>query len=482
MRSPGRTRIRTRLLAAFLIVAVTSAAGLSAYFLKELEGFALRKLEERLHTESLIVAEIVSEAYMGDGRLSSAETDGLTTALQAAGPDIFSRVRVLDAQGVALVDSAGDDGVGEAYGELSEIQTALAGDYGAATRVTASDRVALYIAEPIIHDGTVVGVAYSSSTTFSIVTLLQTYRTRLLVVVLLFVGVTFALTELLARWLSAPLRDLSDGAQAFAAGDHSVRATPMGSLETRAVAEAFNAMGDEVERVVRELKDEELRTTRFVSDVSHELRTPLTAIRGAAETLLEGDVPADDERRFLETMVRESDRLGRLANDLLTLQRIEGATGELPLRRVRLRVIAERAAESLEPLTDGRGVSVTIAGEGPTVLGDSDRLQQVVGNLLDNASRMTPKGGAITIVLSRENGFATLSVLDEGPGIPEDALPHLFDRFYRAQASRDRSTGGAGLGLAIVHAIVQAHAGTITAGNLPHGGSAFTLRLPAIDD
>jgi two-component system OmpR family sensor kinase len=477
-----RSSIRTRLLAAFLAVALTAAAGLSVYFLKELEGFALRKLEERLHTEALLVAEVVSEAYMSDGRLSSAETAELSAALQDAGPDIFSRVRILDAEGIALVDSAGDDGLGIGYEKLAEVGAALEGDYGAATRVTGDNRVGLYIAEPILRGNAVVGVSYASSTTFSIIALLQTYRMRLLIVMLLFVAVTLALTEILSRWLSAPLQELSQGAQAFAAGDHAVRVTPMGSRETRAVAEAFNAMGDEVESVVRELKEEERRKTRFVSDVSHELRTPLTAIRGAAETLLDGDVPPDDERRFLETMVRESDRLARLANDLLTLQRIEGGTGELPLRRVRLRVIAERAAEGLRALTDERGVSVVIEGEAPTVLGDSDRLQQVIANLLDNATRMTPSGGIVHVVLAADEDSAILTVADQGPGIPEDALPHLFDRFYRAQASRDRSTGGAGLGLAIVQAIAQAHAGGITATNRPEGGSAFTLRLPAIAD
>lgn len=477
-----RSSIRTRLLAAFLAIALTAAAGLSVYFLTELEGFALRKLEERLQTEAHLVAELVSEAYMGDGQLSTSETGELSAALQSVDPEIFSRIRVLDAEGVAVVDSSGEDGVGVGYGKLAEVDAALAGTYGAATHVTDDNRVALYVAEPIIHDGTIVGAAYTSSTTFSIIALLQSYRIRLVVVILLFVVVTFALTELLSRWLSAPLRELSQGAQAFAAGDHAVRVTPMGSRETRAVAEAFNAMGDEVERTMRELKQEERRKTRFVSDVSHELRTPLTAIRGAAETLLEGDVPADDERRFLETMVRESDRLARLANDLLILQRIEGATGELPLRRIRLRVIAERAIEGLGALTDERGVTVTLEGDAPTVLGDSDRLQQVVANLIDNASRMSPQGSTVRVVLAEEEDSAVLSVLDEGPGIPDEALPHLFDRFYRAQSSRDRSTGGAGLGLAIVQAIAQAHAGNVAATNRLEGGSVFTLRLPAIDD
>ncbi len=474
--------IRTRLLAAFLIVAVVAAAGLSFYFLKELEGFALRKLEERLHTQARLLAAVASTTYLdGAGSFSAGDARQIQAALDQATPDISSRMRVLDVDGTAIADTTPGD-IGAAYGDRTEVKRALSGDYGAATRITEDGRVALYVAVPVLYGRTVHGAVYASSTTFSIVTLLQTYRTRLVIVIALFIAVTLILTELLSRWLSRPLQSLSATATAFAGGDHAVRATPSGSRETRTLALAFNAMGNEVDNVVTELKEEERRKSRFVSDVSHELRTPLTAIRGAAETLLEGDVPEQDARLFLETIVRESDRLTRLANDLLTLQRIEGATGELPLRRIDLRETVERAVSALAPLTDARGVAVVIEGVAPTVLGDIDRLQQVIANLVDNASRMTGSGGHVTVRLTRENDFAVLSVLDEGPGIPEEALPHLFERFYRAQASRDRSTGGAGLGLAIVHAIVRAHAGTIEASNRPEGGSAFTMRLPAIAD
>ncbi|MCE5203403.1 MAG: HAMP domain-containing protein [Actinomycetia bacterium] len=478
MRTPS---IRTRLLVAFLIVAVASAAGLSAYFLHELEQFALRKLEERLETQARLVASMASVAYLDAGEgFSAADRERLQKSLEDAAPYIESRMRVLDEHGVAIVDSTGD--IGDEYRDRTEVQQALAGQYGAATRMTDQGRVALYVAIPIMAHDKVAGVSYASATTFSILTLLTDYRTRLLLVIVLFVALTLALTELLSRWLSRPLKELAAGAEAFASGDHLVRIEPSGSRETRAVAEAFNAMSEEVHEAMTELKEEERRESRFVSDVSHELRTPLTAIRGAAETLLEGDVPEEDARQFLTTIVREADRLARLANDLLTLQRIEGATGELPLRRIRPREVVDRAVEALTPLTDSRGVTVRVEGDAPTVLGDVDRLQQVVANLLDNASRMSSAGGTVTIRLRKHESEAVIEVLDEGPGIPEEALPHLFERFYRAQISRDRSTGGSGLGLAIVAAIMRAHAGSISAANRPEGGSVFTIRLPIIGD
>jgi two-component system OmpR family sensor kinase len=283
-----------------------------------------------------------------------------------------------------------------------------------------------------------------------------------------------------SRRFLAPFERLGVAARAFASGNHQIRAQVEGPRETRLVAEAFNHMATEVDNAIDELKAEEQRKTQFVSDVSHELRTPLTAIRGAAETLLDGGVDKEDQERFLSTIALEAERLGRLANDLLTLQRIEGATGELPLRLVDLRLSADRAAAMLEPLLEDREVTLTVNGRVPLVLGDIDRLQQVVLNLIDNASRIVGKGGHVVVELTAEGDRAVLSVIDDGPGIPEADLPRLFDRFYRAEPSRTRASGGAGLGLAIVRAIITAHGGRIEAANVPGGGARMTVVLPAI--
>lgn len=286
--------------------------------------------------------------------------------------------------------------------------------------------------------------------------------------------------RVIGRTFMAPMERLGVSATAFASGNHTVRADVDGPRETRIVAEAFNQMAAEVASAIDELKTEERRKTQFVSDVSHELRTPLTAIRGAAETLLDGDVEPEDQQRFLTTIALEAERLGRLANDLLTLQRIEGATGELPIHPVDLRLAADRAAAMLEPLLEDREVTLTVNGRCPLVLGDVDRLQQVVANLVDNASRIVGAGGHVRVELTAEGDRAVLSVLDDGPGIPEEDLPRLFDRFYRADSSRTRTSGGAGLGLAIVRAIVSAHGGRIEAANLPTGGARMTVVLPTL--
>jgi signal transduction histidine kinase len=308
--------IRTRLLLSLLTVAVLSAASLSFYFLDELESYGLRKLEERLASEARITAGFAEEIGLAD-------TEALDRALSRIDPVLNARVIVVDMNGMAVADSSGD--MNATYGERVEVQNALEGKYGSYTRTSPNGKLALYVALPVRDGDEVIGAAYTSAQTFSILTLLRDYRIRLLWVIVAFAALTLVVAEALARWLSRPLRDLESGANAFAAGQHSVRVRPVGSRETQAVAIAFNQMADEVSRIMIELREEERRKSRFVSDVSHELRTPLTAIRGAAETLLDGDVEPEEADRFLSTMVRESERLGRLANDLLTLQRIEGS-------------------------------------------------------------------------------------------------------------------------------------------------------------
>lgn len=476
--------IRTRLLGALFTIAIAIAAGLTYYYLTELESYGSSKLEENLTSQAITLSAVLAAELQSSGttELSELQATALSLELARASSSIASRIRILDGKGETLADSDGTAGLGVQYAETPEVASALRGESEPVTRMTEDGRVSILVAYPVTLNQEVVGVVYASGTTFSTRTLMREYRTRLIVLVAITTIGVFMLSDVFARRMSAPLRELAGVAVAFASGDHSVRARPRGSEEIRALADSFNAMADEVQTVLTEFNEEERRKSRFISDVSHELRTPLTAIRGAAETLLEGDVPEDDARQFLSTMVRESERLARLADDLLTLQRIEGATGELPISRVNLAEIAQHAIEGLAPLTEARGVRVVLEGEAPPVLGDRDRLQQVFGNLVDNASRMTPEGKTVTISLSTDGNQAVVRIMDEGPGISDEALPHIFDRFYRAQASRDRSTGGAGLGLAIVAAIVKAHTGTIVAGRREEGGTVFTMRIPALVD
>jgi two-component system OmpR family sensor kinase len=305
----------------------------------------------------------------------------------------------------------------------------------------------------------------------------------LLMLVVPFSVFTFFITMWFSGILLLPLANLVAKTRRLAAGDLSVKftdeATRHAPSTLRELSESLDRVSLRVRSTMAEVAAEGKRQGQFISDVSHEIRTPLTAIRGAAETLMDEEIPYKDRQRFCETIIHESERLTRLANDLLTLQRIEG-DGEIKLGRVDLHTIVEHVAAMLEPLLEERKASLTISGEAPDVLGDPDRLQQVVQNLVDNASRFVGEGGRIHVELSGIREHSVITVSDDGPGFGDIDPARLFDRFYRGDFSRARTIGGIGLGLTIVKAIVTAHEGTVEAVNLPNGGACFIVAIPSL--
>ncbi|MCL2025147.1 MAG: HAMP domain-containing histidine kinase [Coriobacteriia bacterium] len=282
----------------------------------------------------------------------------------------------------------------------------------------------------------------------------------------------------------------------FAHGNKEVRVRSAGARDVRQLADTFNKIALENERVLKRLEGEDARQTQFVSDVSHEIKTPLTAVRGNAELMLATpDMPREDQERFLQSIADEADRLGRLASDLRTLQRIEGATGEIKLRSFNPLEAVQRAEHSLESIFKLHKVTFSINGEAPDILGDRDRVQQVVVNLVDNATRIVGPGGKVWVELATANRsdidqrlvrahalevdtYALIAVCDDGPGVPEEDIPKLFDRFHRTDQSRDRNTGGWGLGLSIVKAIVDTHGGVIEVQRRIQRGMQFSVYLP----
>lgn len=226
-----------------------------------------------------------------------------------------------------------------------------------------------------------------------------------------------------------------------------------------------------------------LETVRrdFVSNVSHELRTPLASLKALAETLQEGaleDPPA--ARRFLSQMETEIDNLTQMVRELLELSRIE--SGRVPLEKSRIapEVIAAGAVERMKMQADRSGLAMAleIPGDLPEVYADRGRMEQVLVNLLHNAIKFTPPGGQITVSLRRESGWVIFQVKDSGVGISPEALPRIFERFYKAD--RARSGGGTGLGLSIARHLVEAHGGRIWAESAPSEGSTFFISLPAV--
>ena len=283
--------------------------------------------------------------------------------------------------------------------------------------------------------------------------------------------IALVMARWLARGMTQPLRDMADAARRMEIGDYSTRIHTTTRDEVGQLAAAFNRMSRELENLEASRRD-------LVANVSHELKTPITAIRAHLENLLDGVEQPDPE--ILEIMLAQSERLGRLVEQLLDLSKLE--SGEVPLRReeVPLAPLVAQVMSEIEVACADRDVALTshLPEDLPAIEADPERVHQVLFNLVDNAVRFTPEGGAVRIEAERHDGSVLVSVAETGVGIPEAALPRLFERFYRVDSSRARGDGGTGIGLAIARSVVEAHGGTIRAESEPGLGSTFTFDLP----
>lgn len=277
------------------------------------------------------------------------------------------------------------------------------------------------------------------------------------------------------------LRALEDAARALGSGDLAARAPDRGGDEIAAVASAFNAMADDLATRAEALRASDRVRRQLLADVSHELTTPVTAMRGYLETLSMSELKLDDatRARYLAIVSDESNRLERLIGDLLDLARLEGGGGTLRIEPVPVSELFDRVVARHERASQDAGVTLeaTIDPGAESIAADRDRLEQALQNLAANAIRYAPRGTAVRLRARPTDAGITLSVADDGPGIPPDHLPHLFDRFYKADASRAGVSGGSGLGLSIVKAIVERHGGTVAVVSRP-GQTVFELVVP----
>lgn len=283
-------------------------------------------------------------------------------------------------------------------------------------------------------------------------------------------GVAFALS----RRVLGPVESLTGAARKLEAGDLEQRVDVRSNDEIGELGRAFNAMAESLHR------NETLRKT-LTSDVAHELRTPLNNISGYLEAVADGVVEPDEAT--ITSLQEEANLLIRLVNDLEQLSLADAGHQHLLMEPVRMDVIVARAVGLVSPRAAQKQVRIEVAAAPglPAVTGDATRLGQVVRNLLENAVTHTPRGGAISVAIGAEEGRLRVSVADTGAGIPAEHLPFIFERFYRADPSRTRTTGGAGLGLAIVSQLVEAHGGTVNARNVADGGAEFTVALPVAE-
>ena len=292
-----------------------------------------------------------------------------------------------------------------------------------------------------------------------------------------------------ARSISRPVRGLSDAAAAFAEGNLSRRVAANGEDEVAALGRSFNAMADRLQETMTQQAAERTRAEsalkanrELVANVSHELRTPVAVIRAHLEAHAE-DTP-QGQGDYLRIAMKETDRLESLVEDLFQLSRIESGGFVVEERVFDAAAAVREATESLaEPARREASVAVRseIPADATACLGDPGRVVQVLQNLIRNAIRFTSEGGIVLVSATPEGDMVALTVRDTGAGIPAEDLPLVFDRFYRGERSRSRTSGGAGLGLAIARELIEAMHGTLTVASVEGEGSVFTILLRRAD-
>ncbi|HET7583091.1 MAG TPA: HAMP domain-containing sensor histidine kinase, partial [Candidatus Limnocylindria bacterium] len=292
--------------------------------------------------------------------------------------------------------------------------------------------------------------------------------------VALFVG------TLAARRLTGPLARLRRASSRFAQGDLDERAPAFAIVEVDELGQQFNVMADRLSDSVHLLEADRDRLREFVADVSHELRTPIAALRTFTELQRDGQLDEEQRREFLERSTEQINRLEWMSNNLLDLSRIDSGIFPLDMRLGDLRDPVRSAVEAQAEIAEGRGISVVSrVPTSPVMLRfDRERILQLLGNLIGNALKFTPRGGEVVVELADAADAATLSVRDSGPGIPEAELPRVFDRFFRGTNVGEARASGSGLGLAIARSIVEMHGGAIEVASVVGSGSTFTITLP----
>jgi signal transduction histidine kinase len=457
--------LRFRLLVVLILVVVAAIGGMAFFNTLATTRMFTRYEEDRRTTRHQRFEGLLTQHYAQNENWS-----GVQSVVERMGQIAGERVILADEEGQIVADSAGEL-VGQPVG----------GDWDTP-------------AAQILYHGTEVGVLYTDFRGWdvdpgkvspdsarvrpppplgvepeSVVFLASVNRVLLIVAVV--AGLSAVLLILgLSRRILAPVEALTAAVRRMEAGDLSQRVEVTSPDEIGELAQAFNSMADGLARL------EELRRNT-VTDVAHELRTPLSNIRGYLEALQDGVI--EPERGIIDSLHGEAMLLNHLVDDLQDLSLAEAGHLKLERQPVALADIVDRAVEAVRPRVEAERVTVQVdLPEDLLVDVDPQRMGQVLRNLLENALTHTPPGGEIAIVGHVEGQWVEVSVRDTGSGIAAEDLPYVFERFYRADKSRSRATGGAGLGLAIARQLVEAHGGRIWVESTEREGSTFTFALP----
>lgn len=400
-------------------------------------------------------------------------TATVASAIEQMGSLKVTRLVVTDLSGIAIYDSYGSASLVGQYILFPEVVKALEGNdvfswnYHDGTMFSRA-------ATPIFSYGTMTGCVYMTEFDSEQGALVQSLQRNILSVTLSLEAAVIIFSIAFSNVFSTRLRRIRASMRIIRGGDYSHRLEMGGHDE-------LTLLGDEFNDLTERLQTSESKRRQFVSDASHELKTPLASIKLLSDSILQNDMDMDTVKEFVGDIGNEADRLNRMSMKLLSLSRIESQEdGDCEI--VNMAPTIERVTRMLSAIAAENDITIIhdFRTDSPILILEDD-LYQITFNLVENGIKYNTPGGNLSISLYREKDNAILQVADTGVGIPEDALPHIFERFYRVDKARSRKSGGSGLGLSIVRNMVERNGGSIQVESTPGQGTKFTVSFPVFD-
>ena len=405
--------------------------------------------------------------------LKQLDEENVSKALTSMRETGVSRILVTDTAGRILYDTREENGAVGLYAFYTEIVQALEG-YDAFYCNYDSTAFLSRMASPVVYHNQIVGAVYTYEYDTKQADILKSFQSNLMKISILIALAVLGLSVLLSRILTAQITDLLSAIRKVREGAYSHRAAVKGSDEIGQIAAEFNSLTDR-------LQTTEDARRRFVSDASHELKTPLAGIRLLTDSILQTEgMDEETTKEFVTDIGREAERLSRITENLLRLTRLDSGVVQQPYP-VAVRPVLERVERMLTMVAQEKGVTVSgAADEDAVALATDDDVHQILYNLMENAIKYSAaEDGFVRAEAHVDGDKVVLTVSDNGIGIPDEDLPHIFDRFYRVDKMRSREVGGTGLGLSIVKDTIENRGGTISAGHGANGvGTVFTVYLP----
>ncbi len=420
------------------------------------------------HTSLRSAAAAINTAVSGLEELTEENVAAAMTSIEQEG---VSRVVVTNPYGRVLYDTREVGSAKGYYVLYTELVEALRGN-SAVSSVYENGAFYSSAAQPVLYRNQVIGGVYVYEYDTQQAALLEDLRGNLLRISIAVAALVVLLSMAFSRSLTHRLANLQNAIRGVREGAYNQRAILSGHDEYTQIAEEFNAL-------VERLQETENARRQFVSDASHELKTPLAAIRLLTDSILQNDgIDPETVREFVSDIGQESDRLARITEDLLRLTRLDSGELETP-SRVEVAPVLDRVIRMLRPVAAAKSISVTSQiPNGAQVVATPGELHQILYNLAENAIKYNRIGGFVRIQAQVGPETTTITVEDNGIGIPAEDLTHVFKRFYRVDKARSRAAGGTGLGLSIVSDTVSRRGGAIRAENIPDGGTRFVVVLP----